>query len=33
MSLELAWTLIIGALTVVLTALTIREGRMKKQER
>lgn len=33
MSLELAWTLIVGTLTVVLTALTIREGWMKKEGR
>jgi hypothetical protein len=31
MSLELAFTLIIGTLTVVLSVLTVRDGMMKKQ--
>ncbi len=33
MSLELAFTLIIGALTLALSMLTVREGLLKKQDR
>lgn len=33
MNLELAFTLIVGTLTLVLSVLTLREGLMKKQGR